>query len=119
MIDLARKSFKILHQCYDAEETYLHTKNRSVSFQKRQKCSAFIIFNRSGGGGDKYHMCYFWVPFFKQKIDFEVSILVKLQTDMNFWGVILERELFRISILIKFHVLGSNYGFFIILGYLF
>ena len=30
-------------QDFDAKETYLHSKNRSVSFQKRRKCSVFII----------------------------------------------------------------------------
>ena len=31
-------------QDFDAKEVYLHPKNRSVSFQKRLKCSAFVIF---------------------------------------------------------------------------
>ena len=31
-------------QDFDAKEVCLHPKNRSVSFQKRLKCSVFVIF---------------------------------------------------------------------------
>ena len=33
----------------------------------------------------------FVVPFFEQKINFEVSFLVKSQNSHTFWGVILDK----------------------------
>ena len=41
-----------------------------------------------GGGGGNYHKCtgsaIFWDTFFKQKINFGVSVLVKSQVVINF-----------------------------------
>ena len=38
---------KISLQDFDAKEMYLHSKNRSVTFQSIEKCSVFIIFDCS------------------------------------------------------------------------
>ena len=42
-------------QDFDAKEVCLHPKNRSVSFQRRLKCSVFVIFKCSHGAVSK--MC--------------------------------------------------------------
>ena len=69
-----------------------------------------------GGGGVtticRYGMCHFGVPFFEQKINFGVSFLV-ITSSHKFWGMILEKQLFRVLILIQFTYLVK---FFLMAG---
>ena len=51
-------------------------------------------------------MPLFGVLFFEQKIKFWGIVFGKITSSHRFWGVILEKWLFRVLILIKFHLLG-------------
>ena len=56
-------------QDFDAKEVCLHTKNRSVSFQKRLRYSVFIIFKCLHDAVSK--MC--WLEFRFQNLPFSKS----------------------------------------------
>ena len=51
-------------------------------------------------------MPFFGVPFFEQAINSGVSIFGKITSSHKFWGVILGKYLFRVLILINFHLVG-------------
>ena len=53
-------------QGFDAEEIYIHPRNRSVSFQKRCKCFVFIIFEYSHDAVSKM----WWLEFHFQNLPF-------------------------------------------------
>ena len=46
-------------QDFDAKEMYLHSKNRSVAFQKHRKMFCFIIFECSNDAVSKMYRLYF------------------------------------------------------------
>ena len=85
-----------------------------LNLSKQRPSPSFRCDYARGGGVTTIYAgmgcAIFWGAFFRAENKFWGIVFGKITGSHKFLGVILEKELFRVLILIKFHLLGSNFG---------